>query len=315
MMRRLLLVIFSVIIQPTVSLALDCPLDFTRPNYATRSSYCTMGEKVADYYNFDVEIPCEEMEVDHLIPLKLAHCFGVVGDQLREFANDERNLRFTHWTTNRRKGAKGLLEFSETLAPEMQLRVLKDGIEVMEAYNIPIDKNISIALSSVSKNLGKELVRFRHAFVTPKEAIQSTRASIGWRTARFAGREISILPLEHVPLAGTALALAFIAWDIKDLCTNLTELADLERALYPESETSAFEDEVCGLEPPTIDNIKEQMDNPEKLKEIYEDMLSQFRELEIDVKIPEWPQFDMPELPRLKISDLSGRFGGLFGGE
>jgi hypothetical protein len=84
--------------------AKECPLGFKRPAYKTRSAYCSTGEIVKDAYNFNKKILCEQMEVDHLIPLKLAHCAGLSDEQLKRLANDPKNLRFTLWKTNRSKG-------------------------------------------------------------------------------------------------------------------------------------------------------------------------------------------------------------------
>ena len=293
-------------------MALECPIGFKRPNYPTRSSFCAAGEMVKDAYDFDNLILCEDMEVDHLIPLKLAHCLGIEGDKLRDLANDERNLKFTYWRTNRIKGAKDLFEFASTLSPEMKEQVIIDGLEVMEAYDLPIDKNLRRSLLSIARSQTDRLkikskllentipstVIFRGRKVNPKTAISETSQAIGARTAKFAAREIAILPMEHLPLAGLILAIAFTAWDIDDACSTTKDLADLEKALFPDETLDDEVQAVCGLKVPTLEELKEKISNPEALMTIYDDLKKQAAELNIPLELP-----DIPDLPELDTSD------------
>ena len=312
---RSLIIALSFIVLPTTTIAQECPADFKRPSYKTRAAFCVAGQTVADYYDFDKKIKCEDMEVDHLISLKLAHCSGLTGDKLREFANDARNLKFTFWLTNRKKGAKDLSEFSAPLPPEMRERVLIDGIEIMADYNIPIDPQLSKSLLSVVKSKNAKLkelgdrwppktLNLDGKLITPKRAIRKTSAAIVQRTGKFAVREIAILPLEQIPFAGLAFALAFLAWDLKDTCDTTTDLKNLEEALFPEDEdiiAQADIVEVCGLEIPDPQEIISKMRDPEYLSEVYDNLREQIKERSINIELPPLPDFpdwpDMPDMP------------------
>lgn len=309
-----ILVLILIIVGPTSLAALECPLGFKRPNYPNRSSFCTAG-RIADYYNFDKKIPCSDMEVDHLIPLKLAHCYGLEGERLKQFANDPRNLRFTHRTTNRQKGAKSLEEFLDTLPANMQKRVLLDGIEVMEAYGLPVNKKLRTALLNVAKAQRTELsqkrktiselkksqlppkVKFKGEMIPPKRAIKKTGAAIATRTSLFAGRELSILPLENIPMVGLAFSLAFIGWDLKDSCDTLKDLNELEASLFPEDAPEISSNEVCGLTVPTLDEVKDKITDKDQLLQTYEELKTSILEQKAEVELPEFP-----ELP--KWSDI-----------
>ena len=317
-MRFLTLLFSTLILFPSLISAEECPADFKRPSYKTRSAFCQTGEFVSDYYANNAKIKCEDMEVDHLIPLKLAHCAGVAGEKLREFANDERNLKFTYWRTNRQKGAKALGEFSDTLPPAIREKVLIDGLEIMADYDIPIDPSLTKSLISISKSqkirlnkavdeLPSRKIILRGEFLTPKRAIRKTSSAIATRAGTFAAREIAILPLEHIPFAGLGFALAFIAWDLKDACDTTTELRDLERALFPEDvdlNSGTDVSEVCGLTVPDPDEILKRAADTEYLSALYEDLEQEIGTLGVDLDLPSFPDLpsitDLPNLNDLK---------------
>ena len=303
---------------PIVSFAKECPIGFKRPNYPTRANFC-QGGKVPDYYNFDKEIPCSDMEVDHLIPLKFAHCYGLSDEQLKRFANDPKNLRFTHWKTNRSKGAKTLEEFVNTLEPSMKSRALIDGIEVLEDYNLPLNKPLRKMLVSTVKEqrtqlakFGKRripaLVNFKGEMVPPKRAIKKTGEGIAKRTSIFAARELAILPLENLPFVGLGFSLAFIGWDLKDACDTVTDINELESSLFPDEQPKFDESEVCGLTVPSVDEVKQAMTDTERLTELYEEMKKSVLETQANIEFPA-----LPEVPELKLPELQNPLKKLWG--
>lgn len=97
---------------------------------------------VQDAYDLGKEIPCEEMEVDHLISLRHAWDSGVCGDDLKRLANDPRNLKFTHWRTNRAKGYLQPEVFARGRSPEVSEMVMRDAEAVMKAYRIKTNDQI-----------------------------------------------------------------------------------------------------------------------------------------------------------------------------
>jgi len=121
---------------PTQAVAAVCEGEFTRPAYKTRSYYCAPGQMVRDAYDHGREIPCEEMEVDHLISLRQAWDSGVCEEELKRLANDSRNLRFTHWRTNRAKGYLTPEEFAKRLPPQVSAAIMQDAEAVMRDYRV-----------------------------------------------------------------------------------------------------------------------------------------------------------------------------------
>lgn len=131
-----------------------CEGDFIRPAYKTRSHYCKKGEMVEDAYAPGTFIPCEAMEVDHLISLRHAWDRGVCGKDLKRLANDPRNLKFTHWRTNRAKGYSSPEDFAKTLPSSVAKKVRSDAATLMKDYKI-LSRDAAISRRMLSYASGK----------------------------------------------------------------------------------------------------------------------------------------------------------------
>jgi hypothetical protein len=261
------------ILGSTSVVAQECPLGFKRPSYKTRGAFCSTGEFVKDAYNFDKNILCEQMEVDHLIPLKLAHCAGLSDKQLKRLANDPRNLKFTFWLTNRSKGAKDLHSFVETLDPKIQKKILIDGVNVMNDYKIPLGPKLSqelarrLALQSgqlasrqVRNQVSKSpaaLVTFRGRKVAVEQAIALTANRISKRAVVASSRNLGSMAGQALPYVGTAVIVGVTALGLKDLCDTLIDMSELTRAVNPEMEISDDEVKVCSKTVPTKEELWE----------------------------------------------------------
>ena len=231
----------------TSVVAQECPLGFKRPSYKTRGAFCSTGEFVKDAYNFDKNISCEEMEVDHLIPLKLAHCAGLSDEQLKRLANDPRNLKFTFWLTNRSKGAKDLYSFVETLDPKIQKKILVDGVNLMNDYKIPLGPQLSqelarrLALTSEQLAPSPNLIKKRKM----KDLLERMTRRVGTSMAR------GIAAAQPQAATGVLapMALAMIAWEVYDACQQIKDLDELKQI---NSETGLTaekidEEDTCGM--------------------------------------------------------------------
>mgnify|MGYP006152255825 CR=1 FL=1 len=198
----------------------SCPTGFKRPSYKTRSFYCSPGEFVKDFYDSDRLISCQDMEVDHLIPLKLAHCAGLSDSALKQLANDPDNLRFTSMKTNRSKGAKSLEDFVTTLKPAMREKVLKAGILVKDKFEIP-----------VSRLQRRELIHLGQ-LRAQKQVIQKQIKVIARRMARriIIGSSRNIVAAQPQSATGVLapISLAIIAWELYDACRMMEDLSELE---------------------------------------------------------------------------------------
>lgn len=110
-MRKTRLVTYiAIAVLSLPALGASCAHEFFRPYYKSRSEFCRTGELVTDFYT-GKKLRCEEAEVDHVVSLREAYLQGVCGDDLKNLAKDPDNLRLTHWTLNRRKGAMPVENF------------------------------------------------------------------------------------------------------------------------------------------------------------------------------------------------------------
>lgn len=98
--------------------------------------------KWQDFYSTDVLTKASEIEIDHVVPVKLAHDLG--GHQWdqekkRKFYNDKDNLVITSKFYNRQKGANDILKWqpADKSAACRQMRV---WFQVKQKYDLPISK-------------------------------------------------------------------------------------------------------------------------------------------------------------------------------
>lgn len=117
------------------ALGASCSHEFFRPYYKTRSEFCRAGELVTDFYT-GKKIRCEEAEVDHVVSLREAYLQGVCGDDLKKLAKDRDNLKLTHWTLNRRKGAMPVEDFLSQNRFNNDVKALKVANQIRTRYGV-----------------------------------------------------------------------------------------------------------------------------------------------------------------------------------
>ncbi len=265
-MRLIILVIFvSLFLQPAYSD--ECRSGFKRPSYKTRQFYCNTGQMVADAYNPGVKILCEDMEVDHFIPLILGWCAGLSDEKMKSLANDPRNLKLTHRSTNRSKGGKEPLNFFRELkSTKLKDQLLLEAIEIKKDYGIKLNSNEIDEWLLTTKRLvttNKQLLagtKIRKIMLggklTPlEEAIETTSKNVAKRAAVGTARNITSMPAQRIPLLGLGVMIGVTGWDITDACKTTTELDILNKAINPQTSLDLEVEKICGLTIPTADEV------------------------------------------------------------
>lgn len=133
---------------PSMVFSNECSIeDMKRPWHKQRRHFCTSyeGQYVSDDYTDGNKILCEDMEVDHCISISWARKNGVCGANLQKLAKDPRNLKKTYWLTNRKKGAKGLHVFADTLPPKVKKKVLSECEPLLKEYSIYAERDLMSA--------------------------------------------------------------------------------------------------------------------------------------------------------------------------
>lgn len=230
-LRPLVLLFF---ILPSFALAQICDEPYARPSYKSRGEYCQPGQQVQDAYAVGQLILCEEMEVDHLISLRQAWESGVCGEELARFANDPKNLRFTHWSTNRRKGRNAPEVFASTLPAQIARTVTRDANELRAEYKI-LDRTARVDMKITQAALGTgQFSRISTLSIPPAKLREITYRRLGQRTlVILGGRTIG-----YVLATGIAIEAVMIsAWALNKLTSpsqteSMKARADLLTAIF-----------------------------------------------------------------------------------
>lgn len=213
-MRKLALAVSLIgILSSGAALAEACNEPFSRPSYPTRQAFCQLGDFLPDAYAPGRLIPCEEVEVDHLISLRQAWASGVCGEDLKRLARDPRNLRLTHWLTNRRKGYLSPEEFALRLPSDAANQVLRDANALMRDYGIkPREEAMLTRMLAVAKRSAGHL-SIPLAAVPRRIAEQMTFRQVGGRTVAFVGKKaVGIAIGAGVAIEGISAANWAVGW-------------------------------------------------------------------------------------------------------
>ena len=81
-----------------------------------------------------------------------------------------------------------------------------------------------------------KLLRERHNDY--RRVTASTARRIGQRAVRTSTRSIAAIPLESVPFLGVTTIIATTAWEIRDTCNTLDDMAEIQRRLDQEPDRS-----------------------------------------------------------------------------
>lgn len=193
-----------------------CLEPYSRPSYPTRKAFCSTGESVVDAYQIGQTILCEEMEVDHLISLRQAWHSGVCGEDLKRFANDRRNLRFTYWLTNRKKGYLSPEDFATQLPDELAERVILDSQALMRDYGIrPREEAILYRMQRLAE-LSVAHARIPISSISSELFKKFTFRTVGGKTIVFIGKKAIGLAVG----AGAVIEFISVAGWAEDLLTT-----------------------------------------------------------------------------------------------
>ncbi len=98
--------------------------------------------KWADYYYPEFHTVANEVDIDHLVPLKNAHLTGGAKWNLKDkqkFANDPENLVITKKSYNRKKGDKGIDRWLP-VHKDYACKYIRDWKKIKEKYNLQLSQ-------------------------------------------------------------------------------------------------------------------------------------------------------------------------------
>ena len=107
-------------------------------------------------------------------------------------------------------------------------------------------------------------VAYRGSRVPIKDAVHDTAERISRRAGIAATRNVGSTFGEALPIIGVGVIVAATAWELHDSCQMMKEMRELDAAFNPDNPIS--EDEVCGIKPPTRDEVWQAVkSSPEKV--------------------------------------------------
>lgn len=105
---------------------------------------CTVvSGKWDDYYYPEIHTKSKTVDIDHLVPLKLAHDQGGYewsAEKKERFANDPENLVITNRSYNRKKGAKSIDQWLP-VHQEYACKYIRDWKHIKKKYGLMITES------------------------------------------------------------------------------------------------------------------------------------------------------------------------------
>lgn len=86
-------------------------------------------------------------------------------------------------------------------------------------------------LSNDNQRLSTDNKRLRDRHTDYRRVTATNARRIGQRAVRMSTRSIAAIPLESVPIVGITTIIATTAWEIRDTCNTLDDMAEVQRYL------------------------------------------------------------------------------------
>ncbi|MDS9467089.1 hypothetical protein RGQ15_05805 [Paracoccus sp. MBLB3053] len=101
--------------------------------------------------------------------------------------------------------------------------------------------------------LADNTVQYRGRRIAMREAVHDTAERVSRRTGAAAARNVGSTFGEALPVIGVGVIAAATAWELHDACALMQEMRELDAAFNPDEPVT--EDEVCGISPPSRDEV------------------------------------------------------------
>jgi hypothetical protein len=151
-----------------------------------------------------------------------------------------------------------------------QVRLLAERVAVLEAElekqtgNVARIQRLSDSrqayvaalLTVIDRNKDAHLAAMREREARARELVLRASSRIGGRVAGSVQRSVAAMVGEAVPAFGVGVIVATTALEVKDACTNLQDIYELNTAFAPDLSDGENRDHVCGITVPTVEELK-----------------------------------------------------------
>ena len=225
------------------------PYNKAELSYPSRQQLCPNGTVFVDYLTGKSH-PCENAQVDHVIPTKYMYSLGICGERLKAFSRDKDNLRLTFSRLNLEKSDKNPLLYAARHGERAE-KTVEDIVSKMAAKHPELSLSKLRLEADQLKNaelrlLYRQKTRALNAARIQQEARKKIQRRISLRMIAALGRNSTITTMESSTLVLAPIALAAIAWDIRDTCENIKDLNAIDRL---EIKDANYQENIalCGL--------------------------------------------------------------------
>jgi hypothetical protein len=139
----------------------------------------------------------------------------------------------TNWIV----GSTAVATLTETRSLRQQAQALQRSNQDITRRNRTLAESNS-DLAARNQRLATENTRLQDQISRQRRATAGAARRIGQRAVRTTTRSIAAIPLESVPILGVSTIIATTAWEIRDTCSTLDDMAELHRYFGEEPDTS-----------------------------------------------------------------------------
>ncbi len=139
----------------------------------------------------------------------------------------------TNWIV----GSTAVATLTETRSLRQQAQALQRSNQDVTQRNRTLAASNS-DLTARNQRLATENTDLQDQLSRQRRATSSAARRIGQRAVRTTTRSIAAIPLESVPILGISTIIATTAWEIRDTCSTLDDMAELQGYFGQEPDTS-----------------------------------------------------------------------------
>lgn len=111
-----------------------------------------------------------------------------------------------------------------------------------------VQKVDSRRLTADNRRLIGRNAELRSQIVGTRAAAAKGARRVGRRAVQTTTRSVSAIPIESIPILGVSTIIATTAWEIRDACRTLDDMAEIQRVLGGEPDTG-FAERACDMAP------------------------------------------------------------------
>ena len=160
--------------------------------------------------------------------------------------------RLRHETQSLRRANQDLTESNRRLADRNRDLTRRTDTLTERNRDLQRENRRAVQASRVnttdSRRLGSSNAELRSRISGMRTAATQGARRIGQRAVQTTTRSVAAIPIESVPILGVSTILATTAWEIRDVCRTLDDMAEIQRALGDTPDTG-FAERACDMAP------------------------------------------------------------------